>query len=235
MVELPLECDIISAVRWRQSASVADGERVSENKSPSNPTRADDTGRVDLAAAEREIPVELGVFPSESTTPKRSRIAVRPAVLMLLVGGTLGLAGGYAVGVRERAESPIATTDTDAPPTPATVPVPPEPAPPEPAAAGTPTPTPTPNAEPSPAPPAAAQPPPEEPARPGLAVESRPPGARVFFDNKMIGITPLHLPDVPAGRHTVRLELRGYRPWSEDVLIVENQPHRVQETLVRRR
>jgi hypothetical protein len=95
--------------------------------------------------------------------------------------------------------------------------------------------TPKQNTKPLTPPPADPPPPPEAPARPGLAVESHPAGAWVFFDNKMIGITPLHLPDVPDGKHTVRLELRGYRPWSEDVQIVANQPRRVRGALEKSR
>ena len=50
-----------------------------------------------------------------------------------------------------------------------------------------------------------------------LAVDSRPTGAKVFMDGKLVGTTPLALPSVPAGSHAIRLEHDGYRRWSSSV------------------
>jgi serine/threonine protein kinase len=52
-----------------------------------------------------------------------------------------------------------------------------------------------------------------------LAVNSRPPGARVTVDGRAVGATPLRLPSVSVGSHTVRLELDGYTPISTTVVI----------------
>ena len=52
-----------------------------------------------------------------------------------------------------------------------------------------------------------------------MTVVSRPPGARVFVDDKLIGTTPLQMPSIAAGAHAVRLELDGYRPWVTSVRI----------------
>ncbi len=53
-----------------------------------------------------------------------------------------------------------------------------------------------------------------------LEVETEPPGASVLLDNAVRGQTPQTLPDVPAGQHTVRVELQGYQP-QERVLRME--------------
>lgn len=42
--------------------------------------------------------------------------------------------------------------------------------------------------------------------RGGLRVRSTPPGARVFIDGKLRGVTPLSLADVNVGRHTIELK-----------------------------
>jgi hypothetical protein len=66
-----------------------------------------------------------------------------------------------------------------------------------------------------------------------LMVESRPPGARVFLDGKLVGTTPLTMSDVPAGAHAVRLDLAGYRPWVSSVRVVAGEPGRVTASLDR--
>jgi hypothetical protein len=64
-----------------------------------------------------------------------------------------------------------------------------------------------------------------------LAVESRPPGATVFVDGKLVGTTPMHLPSVSAGEHAVRLEREGYRRWSSSVRVVATEQNRVTASL----
>jgi len=66
-----------------------------------------------------------------------------------------------------------------------------------------------------------------------LVVESRPPGADVFVDGKLVGITPLVLARVDAGEHAVRLERDGYRRWSASVRIVSGERNRVAASLER--
>jgi hypothetical protein len=43
-----------------------------------------------------------------------------------------------------------------------------------------------------------------------LLVESRPAGARVLVDGAEIGVTPVTVPSLAAGPHTVRIERPGY-------------------------
>jgi hypothetical protein len=64
-----------------------------------------------------------------------------------------------------------------------------------------------------------------------LAVESRPPGASVFVDGKLVGTTPIQLPSVNAGEHVVRLEREGYRRWSSSVRVVASELNRVTASL----
>jgi hypothetical protein len=82
-----------------------------------------------------------------------------------------------------------------------------------------------------------AAPGPSTPPRPGLSVAalyvaSRPAGASVFLDGKLIGTTPLQIGEVAAGDHTVGLELSGYQRWSSTVHVVGGERSRVAASLV---
>jgi len=66
-----------------------------------------------------------------------------------------------------------------------------------------------------------------------LDVDSKPTGAKVYLDNKLIGTTPLRIPSVSAGSHAVRIERDGYRRWSSSVRIVAAERHRVTASLER--
>ena len=82
------------------------------------------------------------------------------------------------------------------------------------------------------------QPPPPAAPLPGrrtgaLTVDSRPTGARVFLDGKLVGTTPLTLPSVAAGAHAIRIEQDGYRRWSSSVRVVAAEQNRVTASLER--
>jgi hypothetical protein len=80
----------------------------------------------------------------------------------------------------------------------------------------------------------AVQAPPPAPVGQGsLVVESRPAGARVFFDGKPLGTTPFSTGGLPAGDHAIRLELDGYRAWLASVRIVATEQARVSASLER--
>jgi hypothetical protein len=66
-----------------------------------------------------------------------------------------------------------------------------------------------------------------------LVVESLPPGATVFLDNKTVGKTPLTLNGVHAGEHVVRLERDGYHRWSRAIRVVATERNRVTASLER--
>ena len=57
------------------------------------------------------------------------------------------------------------------------------------------------------------------PATGTLRVTSRPSGASVSLDGVGVGTTPLALPDVSAGTHSVRVALAGYQPRTLDVAV----------------
>ena len=86
----------------------------------------------------------------------------------------------------------------------------------------------------TPRPAAAAPPPAATPARTGtLVADSRPRGARVFVDGRAAGTTPLRVTTITVGRHEIRFELAGYRPWRTEVTIVAGSETRVSGSLER--
>ena len=66
-----------------------------------------------------------------------------------------------------------------------------------------------------------------------LSVVSRPPGATVYMDGKLVGTTPLSLPSVSAGSHAIRVEYDGYRRWTSAIRVVASQPNRITASLER--
>jgi hypothetical protein len=157
---------------------------------------------------------------------ERSRSAVWPLMLALVVGIAIGFAGGYGVGAREQPGTPPAApaqagrefTDGAVAEVPKPAPLTASPAP-----------------APAPAPKAEVESPKSD-FRAGvgrLLVRSRPAGARVYMDGKRVGTTPMSLASVPAGAHTFRLEHIGYRRWSSSVRIVAGEQHRVTASLER--
>ena len=66
-----------------------------------------------------------------------------------------------------------------------------------------------------------------------LFVDSRPRGARVLLDGKPVGVTPLQLQDVSAGRHSVQLELADHQTWRTATTIVAGRDNRVTGSLDR--
>jgi hypothetical protein len=64
-----------------------------------------------------------------------------------------------------------------------------------------------------------------------MRVESRPSGAAVFVDGRVVGTTPLQVSDLAPGAHQVRLELPGHRPWSTTTTVVAGQSVRVAASL----
>jgi serine/threonine protein kinase len=64
-----------------------------------------------------------------------------------------------------------------------------------------------------------------------LMIDSRPAGARVFVDGKLVGTTPLLLDPVGAGDHGVRLELDGHSPWTTTTRVTGGERVRVSGSL----
>jgi serine/threonine-protein kinase len=66
-----------------------------------------------------------------------------------------------------------------------------------------------------------------------MMVESKPSHASVRVDGRMVGQTPLKLPSVAAGDHSIVIEHEGYRRWASSVRIVAGKPSRVTASLER--
>jgi serine/threonine protein kinase len=64
-----------------------------------------------------------------------------------------------------------------------------------------------------------------------IFVDSRPRGARVVLDGKVIGTTPLRIPDVSVGSHAIRLELADHQPWTNTAQVAAGQEARVTGSL----
>jgi eukaryotic-like serine/threonine-protein kinase len=64
-------------------------------------------------------------------------------------------------------------------------------------------------------------------------VDTRPRGARVWLDGRVIGKTPVILSGIDAGRHALRIELAGHRPVATSVQVVAGEQARVTVTLER--
>jgi TonB family protein len=57
-----------------------------------------------------------------------------------------------------------------------------------------------------------------------LRIESEPAGAAVTLNDKAIGVTPFDVPDLFLGEHKVKVELKGYAPVEQTVVLTENEP-----------
>ena len=68
-----------------------------------------------------------------------------------------------------------------------------------------------------------------------MFVDSRPQKARVIVDGRFVGVTPVRLPDLPLGRHAVRLEMSGYRSFATTVGVKAGEQARVTAALEERR
>jgi hypothetical protein len=174
---------------------------------------------------------------------ERTRSAVWPLVVALVVGIGIGFAVGYGVGTRDHpapqvaAAVPVGKEFTEA-----AVPAPATTAPPNSELRAQ-------NSEPKALNPAPRNPEPataSEPKNPkseirnlkfpkaaALAVVSRPAGARVYMDGKLVGKTPLSLPAVAAGSHAIRIQRDGYRRWASSVHVGAGEKNRVTASLER--
>ena len=64
-----------------------------------------------------------------------------------------------------------------------------------------------------------------------ILAETRPPGAAVWLDQRLVGETPVSLPDVPAGAHRIEFRLDGYRTWITTVEVAPATQARVAASL----
>jgi serine/threonine-protein kinase len=67
-----------------------------------------------------------------------------------------------------------------------------------------------------------------------IYVDSRPRGARVMIDGRVIGTTPLLVPELRPGDHNVELELAGFRPFTTKVALKASEQAKVTAALQER-
>ncbi len=64
-----------------------------------------------------------------------------------------------------------------------------------------------------------------------LSIDTHPAGVNVYVDGRLVGTTPLLLPQVSAGFHTLRLHLDSHREWSSSVEVTAGARTRVTASL----
>ena len=70
-----------------------------------------------------------------------------------------------------------------------------------------------------------------QPREGSIEVVSRPPGADVALDGRVVGQTPLTIPDVEEGTHVIGIELSGFSRWATSVRVEAGKPTRVGASL----
>jgi hypothetical protein len=203
-----------------------------------------ETGPAPAAAPSRPAAVASTPAPAPALPPTsagrfseyaadRSRSAVWPLVLALLVGLAVGGAATFLLVDRggpaaTQAEAPAPDQPTSAAAPPPSREFTERAVPPAPAAVET---APGPGSGAAPGPPAAAAPaarasePPPPASEPGrLLVRSTPAGARVFVDGREVGVTPVTMRDLGRGAHAVRIVREGYRTAERRVAITGARP-----------
>jgi hypothetical protein len=65
-----------------------------------------------------------------------------------------------------------------------------------------------------------------------IFVDTRPPGVEVWLDQRLVGETPMLLPDVAAGSHVVEFKHDGYRDWTTTVQVNSAAQARVAASLL---
>ncbi|MCU0631585.1 MAG: PEGA domain-containing protein [Methanolinea sp.] len=64
-----------------------------------------------------------------------------------------------------------------------------------------------------------------------VQITSEPSGANIFIDNRCIGITPLTIPSIPAGAHSIILQLKGYQDYQNTFNLNAGQTAQIQVAL----
>jgi serine/threonine protein kinase len=200
------------------------GYGVGGRQRAQSPSPAAEAAASPAAPAERPAQAvePLATPPSAPATP----LETRPPEAAPPAAAPVANVANVATGAREPAppaDPPPPATAVARPTAPAAAAPAPRAAPP--AAAPSRSPRPAVAVRPAPAPPT--------PATATLLVDSRPAGANVFLDGRLIGTTPLSLPNVAAGDHAVRIELAGYNQWAASVSLDGGERRRVAASLER--
>ena len=65
-----------------------------------------------------------------------------------------------------------------------------------------------------------------------LEVKTNPPGAAIYLDASSVGISPVKIPDIPAGSHSLTITRDGYSTISKGVIIEKDKTALVDEILI---
>lgn len=65
-----------------------------------------------------------------------------------------------------------------------------------------------------------------------LSLASNPAGAEIYVNDKLVGIAPVQLSDIPSAHYTVRVKLVGYMPWHDVVDLSEGQKKTIHANLI---
>jgi hypothetical protein len=63
------------------------------------------------------------------------------------------------------------------------------------------------------------------------SVDTRPRGARITIDGRVVGQSPIRVPGLSPGRHTVQIDLAGYKPLVTPIDVKAGETARVAVTL----
>jgi hypothetical protein len=65
-----------------------------------------------------------------------------------------------------------------------------------------------------------------------MQVRTTPEGADIYIDNRLLGVSPLFLPDIPVGDQRVRITCNGYQEWTGNVTINSSGLNKIDAVLV---
>ena len=212
---------------------------------PSSITERLPAGRLELAPPRSQV-IEAGYQRGHWAEPRPRGVGGSVVVAVLVLGIVIGFAGGYtSVLFNDRSPSvaPLKTVPARAD----------EPAPFSAVSAGagatndawedlpvgTPSGTPavvepnsgTETSRSAPTPPTTIPVTPDVSPLGSIEVVSRPPGAEVALDGRVVGTTPVSIPDVIEGTHVVGIELAGFSRWATSVHVSKGERARVGASL----
>lgn len=70
-----------------------------------------------------------------------------------------------------------------------------------------------------------------QPVYGSLNIETTPSFVEVYLDDKAIGETPMFVPDIPVGKHELRLAKQGYSEYIETIEVSKGKPTQIQVSL----
>ena len=66
-----------------------------------------------------------------------------------------------------------------------------------------------------------------------LSIVANPPEAKIFLNDKLMGISPLEIPDLPGGNYDLKITLKGFETWQKRIDIAAGQKRPVNANLIK--